>query len=406
MPRLANLTNDRAVAALHWDDGDPIQFAVKDNNHTGYYIRVSSGGTKTWYYQYKIRGKLRRQWFGRYPEISCADAFGLYDAARNSVGRGIDVVAVQEAEAEANRIAETEETFTLSTLFHEHYFPRYALPRKRTWRNDKTYFETKIEPVFGARPASSLTPEDVERLIRPMEIIGFNTARLTLAVLRKMYNWAVFPSSAVNPGDGPLLNILNPCRLYQQDRTNAPEPIVRFLSDNELRQLWGQLGTSNSDRITKLQLLTGCRVTEVAGMEEQEIDREGREWNLPVTRSKTKRALNVPLTQHMLNLIGPPMEIHIFPASSKLGHTTGTGVLQSVKRHCNNLNIEGIGTHTMRRTFITNMARLGVPIEVRNRLTNHKDNSIDAQYNQHDYMQERREALEGWDRQVQEIAAH
>lgn len=400
MKRVANLTNDKAVKALKWTDGNPIQFAVKDKNNPGYYIRLSSGGTKTWYYQYKLKGNLRRLWFGRYPGITCADAFSRYDEARKKVGLGIDVVALAKERIESKRSQEARDSFTLSVLFHDHYFPRYAKPKKRTWRNDWIYFTTKIEPTLGSKAATSLTPNDVERLIRPMEVRGYNTARLTLAVLRKMYNWALLPNSAKNTGDGALLTVLNPCRLYRLDKSNVPEPIIRILSNREIRDLWSNLTESSPDRIIRLQLLTGCRVSEVAGIRECELDREAREWNLPVSRTKTKRPLNVPLTDRMLTIIGPLVEDFVFPATSKAGHTTVSAVIQSLKRHCTALGIKNVGTHTMRRTFITQLARLGVTIEIRNRLTNHKDPSMDAVYNQHDYLLERSAALEKWDRKL------
>ncbi len=50
-------------------------------------------------------------------------------------------------------------------------------------------------------------------------------------------------------------------------------------------------------------------------------------------------------------------------------------------------------------------ARMGVPIDVRNRLTNHADHSIDGTYNQHDYFSEKRDALIMWDSQIAKIVS-
>jgi integrase len=180
-------------------------------------------------------------------------------------------------------------------------------------------------------------------------------------------------------------------------------PVVRFLKDQEIASLWNSLGEGNSDRILKLQLLTGCRVSEVCGMNECELDREASEWSIPAERSKNKREHLVPLTVQMIELIGPPAEGFIFPAASKSGHTTIFGAIQCVKRHCEVLGITDVGTHTMRRTFITNMARLNVPTEIRNRLTNHADRSVDGIYNQHDYLEQKRDALQRWDRHLRGI---
>ena len=341
--------------------------------------------------------------FGRYPGVSCAEAFSQYKKARNDVKLGIDVYAVKKDKDATKRLQLSQESFTLSVLFYEHYFPRYAKPKKRTWQNDLVYFKTKIEPILGSKPTSEVTPDDIERLIRPMETQGYNTARLTLAVLRKMYNWAILPSSAKVPGEGPLMCVLNPCRLYKLDNTNKPLPTDRYLSDKEIRKLWLTLNDTNADRIIRLLLLTGCRVSEVTGMEDVELDREVKEWTIPASRNKTARTHIVPLTQNMIEIIGPPEPNYVFPAMSNVGHTTASGVYQSLRRHCKSLGIVGIGTHTMRRTFITNMARLEVPLEIRNRLTNHKDQSVDGIYNQHDYLHEKLKALNAWDKKVSHI---
>jgi integrase len=215
----------------------------------------------------------------------------------------------------------------------------------------------------------------------------------------------VLPESAATPGDGPLLsyNIANPCRLYRLVKSNKPPPIDRYLKDQEIADIWHGLGDRNPDRILKLQLLTGCRVSEVCGMKEAELDRDAKEWSIPAERSKNNRPHLIPLTDHMLALIGPPSESFIFLSVSKSGHTTSSGPIQRIRRQCQVLGIGNVSTHTMRRTFITNMARLSIPTEIRNRLTNHADQSVDGVYNQHDYLEQKRDALIRWDRQLRAI---
>jgi integrase len=402
--RVANLTIDRVVKSLKWKEGDPNQFEVKSEGHPGYYLRVSKGGTKSWIYRYTFKGRVRRLPLGRYPSTGCADAFSLYKQARELQKAGVDPLGQKKDELAAVKRESNRSAFTVSVLFHENYWPRFAT-KKRSAKNDWHYFTVKIEPILGLLPADSVTPDDVERLIRPLERKGFSTGRLTLAQLRKMYNWAVLPESAATPGDGPLLsyNIANPCRLYRLDRSNKPPPIDRYLIDQEIAAIWKSLGDSNTDRILKLQLLTGCRVSEVCGMTESELDRDAMEWSIPAERSKNNRPHLVPLTDHMLQLIGPPSDYFVFSTTSKSGFTTSSGPIQCIKRHCRLLDIRNVSTHTMRRTFITNMARLNIPTEIRNRLTNHADQSVDGIYNQHDYLEQKRIALKKLDDHLGEI---
>jgi len=62
MARQANLTNDKAVRALKWVEGEPAQFMVRDSDRErkGFYIRISKGGARSWVYQY--RKKVWFQW--------------------------------------------------------------------------------------------------------------------------------------------------------------------------------------------------------------------------------------------------------------------------------------------------------------------------------------------------------
>ena len=59
----------------------------------------------------------------------------------------------------------------------------------------------------------------------------------------------------------------------------------------------------------------------------------------------------------------------------------------------------------MRRTANTHMARLKVPFEVREAITNHSRDIVDATYNLHDYDQEKRQALTKWVRKLRRIVA-
>jgi integrase len=391
---------------LKWHHGDPSQFEVKDIDHTGYYLRLCRGGAKTWLYRYKLNGKLRRINMGRYPFIDCLAVFTRYSEVRTQVIGGVDVFAQRADAREAEQVQKQAESLTLSALFHDHYYPRFA-SAKKSKRNNWHYFTVKIEPTLGSKSATEIIPEDVERLIRPLEVRGFNTARLTLALLRKMFNWALEPASAEAPGDGALIanNCQNPCRFYRLNPVNKPRPINRYLKADEIRQLWNALGEDNASRIIKLQLLTGCRVGEVCGMNESELDRDANEWLIPHERVKTGRPHLVPLTDMMLELIGLPGKGRVFKSKSKCGHTTYFVVNQRLKRLCERLSIAEVSTHTMRRTFITHLARLGVSIEIRNRLTNHADSSVDGIYNQHDYSIEKKETLAMWDREIQSIVA-
>jgi hypothetical protein len=64
--------------------------------------------------------------------------------------------------------------------------------------------------------------------------------------------------------------------------------------------------------------------------------------------------------------------------------------------------------HHLRRTFATNLAALGTPIYVTEKLLNHISGSVfgvAAIYNRHGYMDEMRAAIADWEKRLAEIVA-
>ena len=62
--------------------------------------------------------------------------------------------------------------------------------------------------------------------------------------------------------------------------------------------------------------------------------------------------------------------------------------------------------HDLRRTFTTNLAALGTPIHVTEKLLNHVTGTVSgvaAVYNRHSYMDEMRKAVQQWETRLAEI---
>ena len=60
------------------------------------------------------------------------------------------------------------------------------------------------------------------------------------------------------------------------------------------------------------------------------------------------------------------------------------------------LGIQAFTSHALRHTVLTHLARLGYGKEVRDRVANHVDRSIDRRYTHHTYEVETRKALKEW----------
>lgn len=393
MPERKNLTNDVTVRNLKWKEGERIQVWYKDKDHQGFYLCIGRGGSKTFYYRYKFDGKPKRLAIGRYPAVSCKDAYAEYLEVRD------------EVHAHKRDPASKSPSLTLNRLFDHHYLPDYAKPNKRSWKEDVGRYNNHVRKPLGELQADSITKDQVSAVINGIDRKGTHTAaRHVLSLLNKIYNW----SNQSNSGaDGALLDDINPCRNVRcaEPKSKARE---EHLNTEQIRTLLLSLTDSPADRALKFQLLTGCRASEAAGLRESELDRKANEWILPADRvddpesnNKSKRPLVLPLTDQMLEVIGEPVEGVIFPSPRKSasGHVSTEAMRNALKHH-------GLPsrTHTMRKTFITGLARLNVPKEIRDRITNHADPSVDGMhYNMHDYMEEKRDALQKWGDELMKI---
>jgi integrase len=111
-------------------------------------------------------------------------------------------------------------------------------------------------------------------------------ARNLYSALRRLFAWAV------ERGDidrSPFEGFKGPAVVAARDRV---------LDDAELRLAWLVTHPSSatlSGALYRFLIATGQRREEVASLSWDELDRDRREWTLPASRSKNKKAHVVPL---------------------------------------------------------------------------------------------------------------
>jgi hypothetical protein len=70
--------------------------------------------------------------------------------------------------------------------------------------------------------------------------------------------------------------------------------------------------------------------------------------------------------------------------------------------------VSGSKLHDLRRTAVSGIARLGVPPHVADKILNHSSGTIPASrrcYQRHEFLAERKEALDLWAGHVEEVMA-
>jgi len=183
----------------------------------------------------------------------------------------------------------------------------------------------------------------------------------------------------------------------------------RVLDDNELayvilaaQKIGGPYGG-----IVELLALTGQRREEVARLQWDELNLAQRVWTLPKSRTKNAKAHVVHLSDQSMAALtradqpGP----YVF---SLLG-TKPFQEFSRAKRLLDQLSgVTGWRLHDLRRTCVSGIARLGVAPHVADKILNHQAGTISgvaAVYQRHEFLLERKEALDRWGAHVAQIVA-
>lgn len=147
----------------------------------------------------------------------------------------------------------------------------------------------------------------------------------------------------------------------------------------------------------KLLILTGQRRGETAALEAEWIGTDTITLPKGVTKNGREHTFPIgPMTASLL--AGRSTSGGLFLARWRENKFSGWSTSKAVlDKLC---GVSSWTLHDLRRTFATNLAALGTPIHVTERLLNHvsgTQSGIVAVYQRHSYMPEMRKAIEVWE---------
>ncbi len=375
---------------------------VADKVVSGLRIRVGTSGAKTFIIRKRIGGRIANVTVGRFHD----QRFTLTDARKKAR------TLLNDIEGGGDPRAETRKTTgagagTIRALFDDY---KKAKANKRSIAEVERIFNKYVLPEIGDRLADSVNRADVTRLIDGVATGGGKPtpvmARAVAAQLSAFYTWAM-----------PRLHRLefNPCR--DAGKPEKPKARKRVLSNAELKALWTALEGEGLPwgPSVKLLLLTGQRRDEVFSADRSEFDLDAKLWTIPSDRAKNDHTQLVPLSQAALELVEAVPVVDgsakLFPSRSN-PEKGASGFSKALARIITNMEaelgpIERFRLHDLRRTMATGLQRLGIRLEVTEAVLNHVAGSragIVGVYQRHDFLDEKRHALDAWAAEVERIA--
>ena len=362
-----------------------------DSKTPGLNLRVTAKGIRSWFIVFTSPkdGKRARATIGRYPQTSLARARSKVLEARNYIEEGRDPRDAFAAEVGS---------MTVGMLIGS-YLAKHVRPNLRSAAAIERRFAKNVAPIIGNISVADLHKREINRVVDPILERGSPVeAARCFEDLRALFRWGVARGDLDH---SPMEGMRKP---------GEAKPRDRVLSDSEIATLWNGLREAlprsrACQCIIRLCLLTSQRVGEVSGMARGELDLDNRLWLIPGARTKNKHKHTVPLAPPALAIINEAIADagegeFLFPDAEGAGPLPAHAVAKTITKAQDRFGLDHWTAHDLRRTVISNMAKLGVAPIVLGHIINHrsvtKAGVTLAHYVQYDYAKEKREALYLW----------
>jgi integrase len=393
------------------------RFSIWDTVLPGLCVRVSGDDKRpirSFYAVARRLGDITPSWvlLGRYPVLDVAEAREKARKALQSLLLGehpkaAAIAKLRAAEAAAQKAKADEQASRFATIVAEFDRQRVSKLRASSQRNHRSYLQ-ELVAVFGSRPIGEIKRRDIVKLLtdyqqRAGSADGGTASALGLfSCARALFNWALaleVQGLTASPCAGVKVNKV----------LGEVEARDRALSDDELRAVWQAMPAAGEpcETVLKLLALLGLRFNEVAGARRSEINFEAATVLVPKERSKTGVAQLVPLPPTAMQLIEtmPRFERGDCIFTTTFGQKPVAARSKAKARVdaalvARGVNIPPWRIHDLRRTVRTGLAKLKVPTAIAERVLGHARTKIEKIYDVHSYLDEKRDALERWERHV------
>lgn len=373
----------------------------------GLYIRVQTKGIAHWEVRYTANGNRRVIALenGQYPTMPLVAAKAEAAKIKLLAKQGIDSLA------EKKRLNKGE-LKTVDDLFETWYLT--VQKRVKHPAANKRHYINEIKPYIGKLAITQVTPLDIKSIIEKVTESGrLTVSNKTLICCKQLFNESCkLGYIAFNPA-APFKTVDAGGKEKSRDRTLS---ITELTATFEVLRNNPNIFTRDNYLTIALLLVLGVRKGELIASKWEEFDFTKQVWSLPVERSKTGVAIDIPLADSIIpwfkelhvRACGSP---YVFPsrrASKRRGYISDDTLnhavaklfgkkVDSKKEPYENLlgkaGVEHFTPHDMRRTCRSLLSKLKVTFDIAERCLNHKIKGIAGTYDRYDYFEERREAL-------------
>jgi integrase len=384
--------------------GAPV--AIADGE--GLTFTLSAKGTAAWTLRYRIAGRRNEITLGRYPDIPLTKAREIAAAKRAAVQQGFDPAAEKRKAEHAAANA-----WTFRKLAEDYFVKAADYLADATIYGRKQQLRDYVYPKIGSIAAADVSPAEIVAIVEAASVKSLHVARLVLIAIREVFAHGIARHVVTQD---PCAHIKAKAIIggTKQQRERV------MLTDAEIGEVLKALPNLSRPNalMVRILLATGTRIGELVQAEWSNVNFEAGEWTIPVEHSKTKKAFTIPLPPMVAGWFAELQAMafgsrYVLPIRTRNHGVEGDDHMEPVTLNAAlNTLAKTLGDkcrrftpHDLRSTMRSHLGVLGVDVLIAERCLNHSLGGLVAVYDKHDYLPERRRALELWAAKLATIEA-
>ena len=387
-------------------------------------VRVTPG-SKSFIFESKLARQTIRRTIGDVRAWILDDARTEARRLQTLVDQGIDpreldrekaeekarTKAAKDAAREAERIeAERRQSYTLQALCDAYVNHLRSKGKHKSATDTKSVFRVHIAeawPDIAALPAREVTSRQIAAIIRKVRESG---KERTAGILRN-YLTAAYNAARRAPFDSAMSSDMiqfeiesNPAEIVPAIPVNRGD---RVLNVDEMKTYMAALGDNAVGQLLRLALYAGGqRMAQLVRASVSDFDENTGTLRLldPKGKRTTAREHLLPLGPKAITIVKTLMgkrksaDMPLFGASERAAGDRVSEISSAMPGEPFNLK-------DIRRTCETMLAGMGVTKDVRAQLLSHGISGVQAaHYDRYEYIEEKRNALNAWEKRLEEIA--
>jgi hypothetical protein len=394
---------------LKCKNAKPRDKAYKISDSHGLYLHVLPTGMRVWRWNFRIDGSEQTMTFGRYPELSLADA-RLERAAADKIRRsGADPREDRQKVKQSHADAEAATFKAVALRWHAQRLDRWTTIHAT---NIKTGLERDVFPHIGDKPVSKVTSKMIMSILELIEARGaVDRAHRLRQHLSAIFQFAIALDLTEHDPAAKLRGALKP-------KVNGRQPALRKIEDARALLLTAEKepGHPLTKLASRLLALTAVRSGSLRHAEphEFELDIESPIWRIPASKMKLSKAEKrldafdfvVPLAPQAVEVVKLALKLtkggkYVFPNARFANKPMSENAISTMYRRLPEFSSRHV-PHGWRATFSTIMNERAQELEragdraIIDLMLAHKPSGVEALYNRASFMPRRHQIAEEW----------